>query len=144
MLIGIVVGASPARAAICAYDPDGGGPVPSISFPCPDPTWQEGAPLPVAVVQVYEQPGYGNQWVDFLRVQRGGRIFFVNDDTIPHRFNGAGFDSGVTNPGEMHEVQGISTLAIGKYRIYEGIYGIYAGDLYIDPIPGCAGPDGCA
>jgi hypothetical protein len=73
---------------------------------------------------------------DFIRVQRGARIFFFNDDIgFQHSYSGAGFTSGVTSGGDLVEVSGISSLPLGFYKVYD--LGRYVGDLYIDPDPVC-------
>ncbi|MDX6287634.1 MAG: hypothetical protein QOG53_3119 [Frankiales bacterium] len=140
MLVGIVVGASPARADICTFDFDGSGPLPSVSVPCPGPEWQP--PVPVAVVSAQFGPGYG-QPLWYLHLYKGGRIFFENDiNTGGQSFHGTGFDSGVVGFGQMAEVSGVPSLGLGQYAVYD-MFNRYVGRLYIEPIPGCAGPDGC-
>ena len=128
----ILAFASPAHADICSSDPDGSGPLPWIYYPCPSPEDQP-APLPVAVVTAEFGPGYYLAEYDFIRVKRGGRIYFVNDalDLAPHTYRGTGFDSGVVNPGQTVEVSGVRSLAVGHYKVYD--FGVWVGDLYIDP-----------
>jgi hypothetical protein len=90
--------------------------------------------LPYAVVSASVGPGYDLWFNSFLRVKRGGRIFFVNDRADspgPHQYAGTGFDSGVLQFGQAAEVAGVSALAVGHYKVYDR--GVWVADLYIDP-----------
>jgi hypothetical protein len=78
-------------------------------------------------------PGYYNYHAPWIRVTRGGRVFFFNGANVPLQYRGDGFDSGIVQPGEVREVAGISALTVGHYTVYDQTDPV--GDLYIDPNP---------
>jgi hypothetical protein len=133
LLAGGIAGAVPAGAVSdCYIEPDGSGPLPELDYPCPSADDQP-VPQPVAVVTFYG-PGYNSpESDDWTRLTHGGRIWFVNTDTLPHEYRGNGFATGWVAPGATVEVHGVSTLPLGYYRVYDG--SIWTGHLYIDPDP---------
>lgn len=91
-------------------------------------------PLHVAVVTSYTGPAYYTSDVRYLHVAEGGRVLFVNpSDYESYSYEGAGFSSGLVPPLQAREVQGISSLKVGTYTVYN--QGEAAGYLIIDPDP---------
>lgn len=146
----LLLAATPASATICYIDASGefGLPdPPPVYYPCPGPGDQP-APAPVWVT-TDAGPGYDSPEWSFIRVQRGGRIFFANVSPTeqPDGFLGTErfwypglFDSGLVPYGSYAEVQGISQLPIGAYAILDANDG-KRGTLYVDPPPCPPGAD---
>jgi hypothetical protein len=128
-----LVSAHPASAvAWCSRDLDGPGPAPWVTYLCPSPE-DELVPQPVGIVTAHG-PGYnGPHEHDWIRIRQGGRVWFVNEGTKTHEYRGAGFSTGPVPVGGATEVSGISSLAPGVYKVYDGT--VPTGDLYIDKWP---------
>ncbi len=103
---------------------------PPVTVPCPGPHDQP-APAPVWVT-TESGPGYYNVFCYWIRIRRGGRIFFANTHDQPHGYRGTGFNSGPVDQFEAREVIGVSSLAVGYYKVYD-VDGSWVADLYVDP-----------
>lgn len=123
------MGAVPALAGTCyIYDPIVG----QVTYPCPGYNDQP-VPLPVAVVFSIGGPGYYSPEYHFVKLKRGGTIYFVNNSpTSTARYHGNGFDSGLLQPRTYSQVAGVSSLPVGAYSVYDK-NNIGAGVLYIEP-----------
>jgi hypothetical protein len=131
LVTGGVAAAMPANAVSDCYIGPGPGPVPEIDYPCLSAS-DDPVPQPYAVITYYG-PGYNRSQLNFTRLVHGGRIWFVNTDGVPHEYRGSGFATGLVPPGATVEVQGVSTLPLGQYKVYDG--SAWTGDLCIDPNP---------
>ena len=124
----LLAGAAPASANLCYIEKEG---LPRITYPCPGYNDQP-VPVPTAVVFSIGGPGYHTPPYSFVKLKRGGTIYFVNNSTIPARYRGNGFDSGIVMGGAFTTVDGVSSLPVGDYTVID-IDGWVAGVLYIEP-----------
>jgi len=128
----IVGGTAPAQADTCAIEIEN---LPTIVYPCPGYNDQPVA-TDVAVVFAIGGPGYANNTYNFVKLKKGGTIFFVNNGVLPMRYHnfydGHWFDSGIVDGGNWAVVHGVSDLPVGRYLVGD-LDNWPAGWLYIDP-----------
>jgi hypothetical protein len=127
-----LIGMAPvaAHADTCGIkDPDGSGPLTDVYFPCPGP--QDVLVAPDAWYTTTAGPGHDDPWFDYIVIARGGHIIYTNDEPIPWRLFGAGWDSGWVPSGMTVDIPGVPNLAEGQYAIYEYNGGTPTGTLYV-------------